>query len=263
MMRLALQAVGSRTRGALGLVGNLADLQLAIVRKAFELPRLNLRVLGRIAASQLRFSGLQAIPIIALLAAVIGAVGIMQFVELLTGLADDLIGQLIVTIIIREMGPLITAVILIGRSGTAMATELGSMRLGGEFEALQAYRIDPLAFVILPRVGGMIAAMFGLIVVFDVVGVLGGAGIVLALRGLSFSLVQGRVAAALTNADFGLSAVKALAFGLAVSSLSCYFGMRVGRSPTELPQAVTRAVVSSLLAVFLLDALLAAVWVLL
>jgi len=262
-MSRTLSSLGRAIRRALAFVGNIANLELALARQVLRLPGHNLRVLGRVTSLQIRFTGLQASTLITITAAVIGAVGIMEFVSLLTGLADDLIGKLLVTIIVREMGPIITAVILIGRSGTAMATELGSMSLNGELEALRAYRIDPVAFVIVPRVAGMVLSMFGLIVLFDVVGLLGGAGIAFALRGLSFSLIQGRVADALTNADFAYSALKALAFGQTISVLSCYFGMRVRRSPTELPQAVTKAVVASLMAVVFIDGLLAAAWYLL
>src|SRR6185295_8433572 len=160
--------------------------------------RLNLRVVGKLTSTQVRFTGLQALPLVAALAAAIGAVGIMEFVALLTGLADDLIGKLLVTIVVREMGPLITAVVLIARSGTAMATELGSMRLDGELDVLQAFRVDPVAFVILPRVVGTVVSLFALIILFDLVGLLGGAAIASALRGLSFELISAKVEAALT-----------------------------------------------------------------
>lgn len=260
--RRALVLIGRRTRAALTHLGRFARLLRAVASAANSLPRLNLRVIGRAASQQVRFTGLHAAPLVAVMAAAIGAVGILEFAQLLTGLADDLIGSLLVTIVVREMGPLIAAIVVIARSGTAMAAELGTMRLGGQLDALQAYRVDPAAFVLLPRVAGTVAALFGLIVLFDTAGLLGGAAIASALRGLSAAMVAAKVEAALTGLDFALSAAKALLFGASIASLSCYHGLLVRRSPTELPQAVTRGVVASLAAVFILDGLLAAAFLL-
>ncbi|MBI4348568.1 MAG: ABC transporter permease [Elusimicrobia bacterium] len=257
-MRGFLRRLGRRVLGFLGHVGSLARLELALARRLVPPARYNVRLCAKITLTQARFSGLHAAPLLAALGAMIGAVGILQFMTILTGVADELIGSLLVTIIVREMGPLIAAVLLIGRSGTAMATELGTMRLGGELEALAAYRIDPVAFILLPRVAGMVLAMFASIVLFDVTGLLGGSVIAVALQDLSFALLRSRVAAALTPADFVMTAAKALLFGQTIALLSCYFGLQVRRSPTELPQAVTRAVVTSLAAVFAGDAILAA-----
>lgn len=250
--------VGRRARGLLAFVGSLARLNLALAGKLLRLPVLNLRVIGKVAANQVRFSGLEAAPLVALVAALVGGVCIIQAMNLLTGLADELIGNILVVVIVRELGPLVVAVILIGRSGTAMATELGSMRLSGEMEALKAYRIDSLDFVILPRVLAMVLSLFCLVALFDVMGLLGGFAFSALLQDLSFALLRGRVSAALTNADIVVSAVKAVLFGYAIALLSCYYGLRVRKSPTELPQAVTKAVVSSLVSVVAIDSLVAA-----
>lgn len=261
-MHRTLMIAGRRARRLLAHLGSLSRLQLKLARSSLALGRLNLRLIGKIACNQILFTGLEAAPLVAVIAASIGAVSIIQSANLLTGLADDLIGALLVSVIVRELGPLVAAVILIGRSGTAMATELGSMRLSGEIEALKAYRIDPLDFVILPRVLGMVLSLFALTVLFDLVGVLGGFGISLLIKSISFALLKSRVMSALTNGDLVLSALKALLFGEAIAVLSCYFGLRVQQSPTELPQAVTRAVVASMTCVILLDGLAAAFYLL-
>jgi phospholipid/cholesterol/gamma-HCH transport system permease protein len=259
-MRRILSVLGRRTRSFFIRVGELAGLCGAIARAAVSLPRLNWTILGKITINQIRFSGLQAIPLVAIVATLIGAVAIIQASSFLAGWADDWIGSVLVSIIIRELGPLVTAIILIGRSGTAMATELGSMRLNGEIESLAAYRIDPMAFVVLPRLVGAAVSTFILIVLFDLFGVLGGLGVSRMLADISFSILLKHVLAALTNTDLALSLVKGLLFGSVTATLSCYFGLKVKISPTELPQAVTKAVVAALIAVFLADSLLAAVF---
>ncbi len=262
-MRASLILVGRWCRRALALLGRVCRLNVELAAKTVELPRKNLWLLGRLTADQVRFTGVQALPLVAGSAALVGCVAILQTMSLLTGVADELIGVILVGIIVREVGPLIAAAVLIGRSGTAMATELGSMRLSGELDALRAYRIDPLDFVVLPRVAGMVISLFGLIVCFDLVGILGGFGIALMLKDISFALLRARVLAALTNADLVLTAFKALAFGQVVAILCCHYGLEVRRSTTELPQAVTRAVVASMVSVLAIDSVLTAAFYLL
>ena len=252
-----LGLLGGSTRRSLAVLGALTRFYGNFVWRSLW-PRFPFRLVGKLAINQIRYSGLQSAPLIGGIAALIGAVTIIQSLHLLTGLRDDLIGKLLVSIIVRELGPLITAVILIGRSGTAMATELGSMRLNGEVEALQAYRIDPFDYVVLPRVYGAIVSMLTLIILFDLLGILGGFGIAVMVQDVSFALLRSRVMEDLTNADLLILLAKALLFGQAVAILSCFCGLRVRRSPTELPQAVTKAVVFSLTAVFLIDSVIAA-----
>ena len=257
-MGLFLLRLGRWLRGGLGHVGNISDMAWAMLRSISRLGEVDLRLLLKITLDQTRFSGTQAIFLIAAIATILGGVSIIQSFSVLSGLADDLIGAFLVGLIVREMAPLVTAVVLIGRSGTAMATELGSMRLNGEIDVLLAHRIDPLAFVVLPRMLGAIFAMLILCAVFDFMGILGGFAASMPLMDLSFALLRGRVLSALTNQDLVLTAAKALLFGGSTAFISCYFGLRVQRSPTELPRAVTRAVVTCLGVVFLVDGILAA-----
>lgn len=261
-VRRGLVYIGRRARAQLMHVGRFARLLGSVAAAPAGLGRGSLRMTAKTASSQVLFTGLHAAPLIAVMAAAIGAVGILEFVSLLSGLADDLVGSLLVTIVVREMGPLIAAVVVIARSGTAMAAEIGTMRLGGQFDALQAYRVDPASFVLLPRVLGTVLALFGLIVLFDAAGLLGGAFIASAMRGFSALMLAEKVRLAMNTGDFALSLLKALLFGVSISSLSCYNGLLVRRSPTELPQAVTRGVVASLAAVFILDAVLATAFLL-
>jgi phospholipid/cholesterol/gamma-HCH transport system permease protein len=257
-MRSALVAIGRSSREALVHVGNLARMGLALGRSAAGLAGPSRRLVLKITLSQVSFGGVQAVGLVGTIATVLGAVSIVQAFSVLTGLADDLIGSLLVGVILRELGPLVPAVLFIARSGTAIATELGSMRLNGEVQMLQAHRIDPVAFVVLPRVLGAALAMGVLVAVFDVLGMLGGFTVAMFLMDLSFALLQSKVSAALTLADVWLSMVKAVVFGGGVAMVCCYFGLRVRRSSTELPRAVTRAVVASMTLVFVVDGLLAA-----
>lgn len=256
-MLAALEWLGRTSRETLVHIGNLTRMSWGLARALPTLPRYDMRILAKVAFSQVRFSGVHAVPIIGVIATLIGAVTIIQSFSILSGLADRLIGTLLVGLIARELAPLITAVVLIGRSGTAMATELASMNLNGEINTLAAHRIDPLPFVVLPRVIGAVLSMFALIAVFDLLGILGGFGVSVLLMDLSFAIVRNKVLAAVGNVDLVLYAAKSILFGTSIAGLSCYFGLRARRSSTELPQAVTKAVVSSLFVIFLIDSLLA------
>ena len=259
MARL-VAALGRNAVDSLGLVGALARFSGRTLSRGISLRPSALSIDAKVFFNQVWFSGVQALPLVAVIAVLIGGASIIQSVNLLTGVADAIIGTLLVSIIIRELGPLIVAIILVGRSGTAMAAELGYMRLQGEIEVLEAHRIDTFAFVVAPRALAATAAMFALIIVFDVMGILGGALIAVALKDVSLNLLLSRVLRSLTNADVLSSALKALLFGQAVAIPACFYGLRVRRSATELPQAVTQAVVFSLVALFLLDIVLAAIF---
>ncbi len=262
-MTTAIMHLGRSTRMGISLIGSFAGMSLSLGLRTLELPRSNLRLIGKILSDQIWFTAVNAVPLIAVLASLIGAVSIIQAFGLLSALADDLIGKFLVGLIVRELGPLITAIVLIVRSGTAIATEVGSMKLNGDIDTMRAHRIDPLTFVVLPRVYGCVISLFALTIIFDLMGILGGFAVACQVSDLSFVLLRAKVLAALTNADLVLHLLKTLSFGTVIGILPCYFGLRVKKSPTELPKVVSESAVSSLVAVFLLDGLLAAFYYLL
>jgi len=249
--------IGRAVRFRFAHIGNITNLVWAVLARASNLGSHNIRMITKTTLNQIRFGGLHAIPLIAALAVLIGGVAIIEAFSILSGLADDLIGSLLVGVVLRELAPLVTAVVFIGRSGTAMATEIGSMRLNGEVDALIAHRIDPIAFIVLPRVIASIVCIYILTVVFNLVGILGGAGAALLLKNISFSILIGKIASAFSNAEIILFLIKGGLFGTVIGVLSCYFGLRVTYSRTELPRAVTKAAVGSLVWIFALDGFLA------
>lgn len=252
-MRGFLIALGRAARRTLSLVGQVARLNVLLALALLSPRRLNFRLILRLTASQARFTGLEAVPLVGACAVLVGGLAVVQTFGLLAGLADATIGKLLVGIIVREFGPLLVAVVLIGRSGTAIATEVGAMSLSGELDALKAFRIGELDFIVLPRALGMILATFSLIVFFDAAGILGGFGAASLLKDVSLSGLRELLLYSLTNADLAVTAVKAVVFGHAVAVLACVYGLRVRGSSTELPKAVTRAVVASMGVVLALD----------
>ncbi len=259
-MRRFVLALGSRVRTWLLATGEMATLSFLAARAVPDLFGPRFGVVARVAVRQIYFTGIQALPLTGLIAFLIGSVVVIQAVWRLSLLgAASFAGDLIVIAVLRELGPLITAVIVIGRSGTAMASELATMRLRGEVDDLETLGIDPVLYLFLPRLAGAVTALFGLIVYFDLLAVLGGYAALGSQTQIPFTAYLGSVAEAITARDLALVPAKAILFGALFAVVSCHRGLCIGISPTEIPRASTGAVVVSLVGIFVLDSFLAAV----
>jgi phospholipid/cholesterol/gamma-HCH transport system permease protein len=202
---------------------------------------------------QLYFTGVEAVGTVSFIGVLIGIVVITQ-VTYIVGHNALLIGRILIWTVVRELGPLLTAIIVIARSATAMATELGSMRVRREMDYLSSMGIDPGEYLIVPRVVGMTLCVFILNFYFQAMAI--GGGLVVSsffLADIPFLQQLREIFGSLGLFEVAVSLVKSLAFGLAISSVSCYHGLRVRTSITEIPQAATRAVMLSLFLVFVMD----------
>jgi phospholipid/cholesterol/gamma-HCH transport system permease protein len=205
-----------------------------------------------IIAQQVRFTGAHGLPLVAVIALVVGGSVILQaYAQAVRLGVPNMPARLLVTIVIRELGPLITAMVVLGRSGTAIAAEMGSNALHGEMEALEAFGIDPVALFVLPRAIGCALSVLLLTIYFDAVAF--GSGIVAAraLAGVPMGDSLESLRLVLSVSDVMLTIGKTLAFGAGIAMICSYSGMRVRQNqPADLPRAVTRGVVSSLLFIF-------------
>jgi phospholipid/cholesterol/gamma-HCH transport system permease protein len=200
----------------------------------------------RVIAKQVLFTGVDALPVVGVIALLLGIIVITQAgTQLPLVGADNLIGSIIVVVVIRELGPLLTAFIVIGRSGTAITTELGNMQVGQEVTALKLMGIPVTRFIIMPRVVGMILAMVCLTFYFDLVAVLGGFFIAKIELTIPFVAFADAVVKALSSTDVLVTAFKSALFGAIVAAIGCHHGMAVGGSPTEVPQQTTKAMINS------------------
>ena len=257
-MRRFVEALGSRVRGTLVAAGEMASLVLLTLRSIPSLIGPPVRVVGRVTVRQIFFTGNQALPLTGLIAFLIGGVVVIQAVTRLSDLgAAGFAGDLLVIAVLRELGPIIAAVIVIGRSGTAMAAELASMRLRGEVDGLDTMGIDPLQYLFLPRLVGAIVSLFGLMVFFDLLAVLGGYAALGSTTTTPLASYLSSVLAAIQARDLALVPAKALLFGGMIAVFSCYRGLSVEASPTGIPRAATRGVVMSLVGIFVADSILA------
>jgi phospholipid/cholesterol/gamma-HCH transport system permease protein len=157
-----------------------------------------------------------------------------------------LIGKVLVAVVLRELAPLITAIVVAGRSGTAIATELGNMKVSSEILALRSLGIDPPRFVVMPRLVATAVSVAVLMVYFAAVVFLGTLGVGLVLSDGSSEALFNGISAALTVYDLPLFLAKGVGLGIIVGWLSCHYGLEVRSSPTEVPQMASRGVVMSL-----------------
>jgi phospholipid/cholesterol/gamma-HCH transport system permease protein len=163
---------------------------------------------------------------------------------------------ILVLVIIRELGPLLTAFIVIGRSGTAIATELGNMIVAHELEAIQAMGISPIYFIVGPRIIGVTIAVICLSLYFNVVALLGGFIVSRLILTISLPVFLRELMASLEAIDLVFGILKSLIFGLLIALTCTYHGLRVRYSSIEVPQVATRGVVSAILFCFMSNALL-------
>lgn len=217
--------------------------------------------------SQLYFTGVEAAPLVLLLAMVIGSATILQAASVMPKFgAGDYFGSVMVMVVVREIGPLFTAFLVAGRTGSALATFLGNMRVQSEIDALRTMGIDPVRFLVVPAFLATVVSLFCLMALFNFTALFGGFCVVKFLNlftpdawGLRLSFIQylDRVVASMGPLDGVLAIGKPICFGALISLIACHQGMSVGADVRQVPKATTRSVVNSFAGVILIDSLFA------
>jgi phospholipid/cholesterol/gamma-HCH transport system permease protein len=207
---------------------------------------------------QIIFTGLDALPLVSFLGLAVGLSITSQMLKLAQALGSESdVATLLDNIIGSELSSLLTAIVLIGRSGSAIAVDLGLMNLRGEVEGLELLGINVNEFFVTPRIIGAAISQFVLAVYFAGIALFGGVFInSLVSTGTSLHQLK-RMSETVDPTLVGLFVLKNLLFGIIIAGTACYHGFKVRRSPTELPQQTQRAIVTSLVLVFAADGLLA------
>jgi len=206
---------------------------------------------------QVLFTGVNALPVVALVALAIGGISIVQSLTYLPRFGgESLVGKILVTVIIRELGPLLTGFIVIGRSGTAITTEIGNMIVSHEVEALKAMGIDPVRYLVIPRVFGVTASLVSLNVYFDILAIIGGFLVSKLVLITSLEVFLRNILASMVLSDVTISLLKGFTFGILISLICTYNGFSVKLSSTEVPQMTTRSVVNSITSLFIADGII-------
>ncbi len=211
------------------------------------------RPIARVFLKQVYFTGFESLKIVIIISLTIGTVLITQIISLMGAGNESLIGKVLVWGVIRELGPLLTAIIVIARSGTAIATELGFMRINGEIDSIESLGIPMEQYLIMPRIFGVTTAVIILTIYFEIFSIMG--GFLVASLGWHVPIEQFSqgIFSSLTVLELSVSVIKSLFFGLFLTAACCKHGLEVGKSTTEIPQAATRGVMQSLFLVFILD----------
>jgi phospholipid/cholesterol/gamma-HCH transport system permease protein len=249
--------VGNKLIHLLGTLRGLSALLIITVAVAFTKYKTARQVVHPLVRKQMTRAGYHLLPMVVFLAIALGMVVIGQTVLILNRFgAQNYIGTVMVTVVVRELGPILAALLVLARVGTANVVELGMARACGEVEALEALGIDPIHYLVVPRVFGLAMAIFALTVYFILFAL---------LSGFLFTFLEGvpllpgqyfqQLASALLWQDFVLLALKTLAFGTFIAIATCYEGLAQPLRLEEVSRATAKAVAKCVVGVVLLDAL--------
>ncbi|MEA1917887.1 MAG: ABC transporter permease [Campylobacterota bacterium] len=201
-------------------------------------------------------AGVKALPIIFVTSFLIGVVTTFQGAVQLEKLGANMFVVDMITIsLTRELAPLMTAVVVAGRSGSAYTAQLGVMKLTEEIDAMKAMGFNPYRFLVLPRIIALMVAMVLLIFVADIVGIFGGMVVAKAQLNITFSEFLDRTQDVLNIRHFYIGLIKAPFFALLIASISCFRGFQVSSSSESIGRYTTISVVNSIFLVILCDAI--------
>lgn len=207
-------------------------------------------------------TGIQAIPIVALIAFLISVIVAYLGADQLRQFGADIFTVDLVSVaVLRELGVLLTAIIVAGRSGSAFAAEIGVMKLNDEVDALKSMGVNPFEVLVLPRFLGLIVAMPLLTIIADLMGLVGGILLSSLLLDISVEQFLQRMQEILAPTTFWAGLVKAPVFAALIALTGTYRGMQVRDSSRELGRLTTVAVVQSIFLVIFADAVFAVVFV--
>jgi len=248
-----LSGIGARTERILAYLGGVAGLVAMALASLVSSPLKRRRSFQR-AVHQAMVVGVRATPIVTLITFFVGVIIALQGAYGLRRLgALQLVAGLVAISITRELGPLVAAIVVIGRSGSSFAAEIGAMRVTEELDALRTMALDPVAFLVTPKLVAMLVMMPCLAIWSDLMGVTGGALFGVTGAGFTFGSYFIATREALVLRDITTGLIKSLVFGVVITAVGCYEGFSTGAGAEEVGRSATSAVVISILLVVLID----------
>lgn len=205
--------------------------------------------------------GVRSIAIICLVSAAVGLILSLQMAPPLDELGQkDKLANIIGVAVLRELGPLISAIVLTGYAGAAITAEIGTMVVGEEIEALEAHALNPVRFLVVPRVFATCTCMGALGVFASIVSIVASIGVSIIVLGLPFVVYWQNLLFQVKVVDFGTGVAKSLVFGLLIGVIACSNGLRVSGGAAGVGAATTRTVVESVVAVVIADLVFTAIF---
>jgi len=248
-------ATGSWLRDVRQQVEFIGEVTLGVMKSLFRPRQMHWKEVFRV----FEVAGVNALPVVSLLTFLVGMVIAFESAQPLEQLgAQVFVANLLGLVMSRELGPVMAAIMLAGRSGSAFAAELGTMKVNEELNALQTMGLSPVRFLVVQRVvAGMLLSP--VLTVFAMyAGLLGGIPVLLGL-GFPLRMVLHQIQSSLHFGDLAEGISKSIVFGAIVASVSCLRGLQTGDGPRAVGESTTRSVVSSILLIILADTIIASV----
>jgi phospholipid/cholesterol/gamma-HCH transport system permease protein len=245
------RAIGNEAQGMLGFIGGV----MSAIGRTIRHPG-RFRMVPFV--HHMEKSGFDALPLVCLLTFLIGAVVAQQgAVQLRTFGAEVFTVNLIAIIFLREVGLLLTAIIVAGRSGSAFTAEIGSMKMREEIDAMRTLGLDPMDMLVVPRVAALMITLPLLTFIADIMGLIGGGIVVQVMLGMSPAVYIDRVASAVDFWTIAVGLIKAPFMAAVIALVGCRAGLSVTGSAESVGAMTTSSVVRSIFLVIVLDALFA------
>lgn len=254
MVGFAAQDVWAKTREISTFVGE-------CVISAIGLSKTPQKFRWRDCLDEMQQCGAMALPIVSLISLLIGLIMAYQSAVLMRQFGADIyVADAVGLVMVREMGAMMTAIILAGRTGAAFAATLGNMKAGEEIDALQTLGIRPVDFLVMPRLVALGVMMPLLALYANGLGILGGMAVSLGLLDIPPAAYWVETQSAIDLSDIVTGLIKASFFGMLVGLAGCHCGLRADRSAAGVGRATTSAVVMGLLLIIVADALFAVIF---
>ena len=205
-------------------------------------------------------AGAQAVPIVSLISFLIGLIlAFVGVLELKLFGAQVYVADLVGIAMVREMGAIMTGIIMAGRTGAAYAAQLGTMQVNEEIDALETLAVPPMEFLVLPRMVALAVMMPFLVLYADLMGILGGALVAVGMYNINILVYLNRTKDAVGLNDLFIGLFMSLVFGILVALSGCLRGIQCGRSASAVGDAATSAVVTGIVSIIIATALITVV----
>lgn len=247
-------SIGRQTLGFLTQLGRVTELGQETAYWLFVAPFKGKGLRWKSSVEQMVRVGYESIPIVTLIAFFVGLIIAMQSAYQLERFGATIyVANLVAVSVTRELSPLLTAIVIAGRSGSAITAEIGTMKVSEEIDALKTMGFNPVKFLVIPKTLAMIIMLPTLTVIADLLGVFGGYVISMATLDLTSPRYVNQTIQALTLQDLSSGLVKSMFFSLIIAMIGCYEGFNVEGGAAGVGKSTTRSVVASIFLIIVAD----------
>jgi phospholipid/cholesterol/gamma-HCH transport system permease protein len=246
-------SIGKFTIAFVNVLSGMAGLLYDSIVELFRSGRKGYGSTIRQISNQILFTGVEAFWLVGAIGLLCGITIIIQATTTMPKFGvGEYFGKILIIGVIRELGPFFTSLVVVGRSGAALAVFIGNMRVNKEFSALEVMGVDPVRFLVMPAVVAMVISMVCLAIYFDIIAIIGGYFVARFNVDIPFGIFISMVVDALSIQEIIVSTIKNLLFGSIIAVVSCYYGLMV-TTIREVPQAALKAVVRSMIATIVIN----------